>query len=113
MGLSVASLEPISSLKQVSTRPEAYAVENQAEVSDAFSEAMKTAGADRVSGAAPVVYPNAQTQVNEVDRIGRSKQVSDVYNKIASSFKGATTGYDANSNAASYGMVGSNIDLYA
>ncbi len=113
MGLSVASLDPISSLKQVSTRPEAYAVENQAEVSDAFSESMKTATAERVSGAAPVVYPNAQTQTSEISRTGRAQQVSDAYNKIASSFQGATVGYDANSRASSYGMVGSNIDVYA
>ncbi len=113
MGLSVASLNPVSSLKQVTARPEAYAVENQADVSDAFSESMKTASADRVSGAAPVVYPNAQTQTNEVSRMGRAQQVSDAYNKIASSFKGATVGYDAQSNASSYGMVGSHIDVYA
>ncbi len=113
MGLSVASLEPISSLKQVTARPEAYAVENQADVSDAFSESMKMASADRVSGAAPVVYPNAQTQTNEVGRMGRAREVSDAYNKIASSFQGATVGYDSRSNAASYGMVGSNFDAYA
>ncbi len=113
MGLSVANLEPIRGVRQVTQRPEAYAVSNEAEVSDAFSESMKTANANRVNGPAPVVYPNAQVQTNEVGQIRRSQQVNDVYNKIASSFGGATVGYDANSNAASYGVVGSKIDVYA
>ncbi|MBQ7676675.1 MAG: hypothetical protein IJT32_00430 [Lachnospiraceae bacterium] len=113
MGLSVTNLEPITSVKRVTQRPEAYAVSNEAEVSDAFSESMKTANAGRVNGPAPVVYPNAQVRTSEVGQIRRSQQVSDAYNKIASSFGGATTGYDANRAAASYSTVGSNIDVYA
>lgn len=113
MGLSVTNLEPITSVKRVTQRPEAYAVSNEAEVSDAFTESMKTAGTGSIRGAAPVVYPNAQVQTNEVAQTRRAQQVSDAYNKIASSFGGATTGYDANSAAASYAMVGSNIDVYA
>ena len=113
MELSVTGLDPVTPVRQVTQRPEAYAVSNEAEVSDAFSESMKTAGANRVSGPAPVVYPNAQVQTNEVGQIRRSQQVNDVYNKIASSFGNATVGYDANRNASSYGMVGSQIDVYA
>lgn len=113
MGLSVTNLEPITSVQRVDRRPEAYAVSNEAEVSDAFSESMKTASPNRVNGSAPVVYPNAQIQTSEVSQIRRSQQVSDAYNKIASSFGGATTGYDASSAAASYAMIGSNIDVYA
>lgn len=113
MGLSVTDLDPVSSVRRVTQRPEAYAVSNEAEVSDAFSESMKTASTNRVNGPAPVVYPNAQIQTNEVGQIRRSQQVSDVYNKIASSFGGAATGYGADMKAASYDMVGSNIDVYA
>lgn len=113
MGLSVANLEPINKMQQVSTRPEAYAVSNEAPVSDAFSESLSVASANRVSGAAPVVYPNAQVQVDEVGKVKRSQDVNRVYNKIASAYNGAATSYNAAREATGYDVVGSRIDAYA
>lgn len=115
MGLSIASLRPVSGVTYTASTPMSYAVDNEAAVSDAFIEsAYSTNASGGVSGAAPVVYANAkQTEVGHVDKMDAAMQIGKAYNDIAASFNGESTGYSSTSEALSYGMVGRTFDAYA
>ena len=116
-GISPVSMNAISSVRPVGIRPQNFAVENESEVSDAFAESLAANGASGITGPAPVQYTNAQAVSDRSDairdRAAESTRVNQYYNDVASSFEGAPTSYDANGQAASYGVVGSTIDLIA
>ncbi len=113
-GIGPMSMNPISAIRPREIRPQNYAVENESEISDAFSESLEVNGANGITGPAPVQYTNAQA--TEFGGSGQrsspsAARVSQFYNQVASSFQGAPTSYDAGGNAGQYAMIGSNIDL--
>lgn len=120
MGLSVASLSPISAASYVSTVPMNYAVDNESEVSGAYIESRRANSVNGVDAAPPVRYANATVQEDDnplnVDRtasLQRNQAANRAYNAIASNFGGAATSYGASGAAASYQTVGQNLDLFA
>jgi hypothetical protein len=112
-GLSAGSMNRISPIANREIRPQNYAVENESEVSDAFTQAMAMQGVNGITGPAPVQYPNAQVEENKVNAAEQSKQANAMFNKIASAYQGMNTSYNANGGPQSYGMVGNSIDLTA
>ncbi len=92
-----------------------YAIDNKADFSDAFTDSVKAlSSADAVEGAAPVQYPTATVMTKRVGQIQDSQRVSEGLNSIAQGFEGITTGYGSGGGAnRGYGMVGSQIDLFA
>ena len=114
-GIGPMSMYPISSVRQVETKPQNYAVENESEVSDAFTESLAMNGVNGINGPSPVQYPNAQ--VAEPSRAeqqaANATRVNQFYNNVASAFQGAATSYNANGVGSQYEMVGSTIDLTA
>ena len=113
MGLSASSLNPISSVEYRIATPQAYTVENQAEVSDAFEQALQTTGTGSVTAAPPVRYATANITTNRISQMQKNQETSRAYNDLAASFEGISTAYDAKSSGTSYAMVGSRLDLFA
>ncbi|MCR4798481.1 MAG: hypothetical protein K5853_08555 [Lachnospiraceae bacterium] len=113
MGLSASSLNPISKVSHRVTVPQAYTVENQSEVSDAFTEALKTTGANSVMAAPPVQYATATITTNRINQLEKNQEANRAYNDLAASFEGISTAYDQSSAATNYSMVGSRLDLFA
>ncbi|RKM57935.1 hypothetical protein D6855_12870 [Butyrivibrio sp. CB08] len=101
-------------------QPMNYPVKNEGSVSDAF---METGMSNAIMNVPPVVYPNAQEIPKaddesdplalSINTVQKSQEANRMYNDVASKFQGMTTGYAQNSEALSYGMSGSAIDLYA
>ena len=87
-----------------------YAVDNKSQLSDSFVEAANTAGVKYVNITAPVQYPNAY--VDNTAFYEKAKEVNNAYNDVASRFDSQITGYGQNMKGSSYGMVGSNFDVY-
>ncbi len=114
-GIGPMSMYPISSVRQVDVKPQNYAVENESEVSDAFSESMAVNGASGITGPSPVQYANAEASEGGQGGSPRvsAQRASQLYNQIASSFQGTTTSYDASGNGGQYAMVGGTIDVSA
>ena len=115
-GISSLSMNPVRPISASSVSPQNFSVENESEVSDAFSESLAVNGTDGITGPAPVQYANAsRTRTDEaaLENARSATEVNDYYNKVASSFEGASTSYDAGGNASGYAMVGSHIDLLA
>lgn len=99
-------------------RPMSYAVENQSQVSSAYQDSVKQmSGTDTFPGigaAGPVQYANAQyVKVDSAAQVQRAQEVSRGLNSVASGFEGRAVGYDADSAAYGYDMIGSTLDLYA
>ena len=92
MGLSVSAIRPYSSVSYTQKVDNAYALENQSEISDSYLDAVKNMNslAD-IDPSTPVQYAN----------------------DLAESFGGATTSYGQNMNAQAYSQIGQNIDLFA
>lgn len=108
------SMNPISSIRTVETRPQNYAIGNESEVSDAFSQSMAVNGAGSVSAPTPVQYANAEVSENGSGGSSMdSARMNRFFNDIASGYQGMSTSYDANGQAGQYSMIGSNIDLTA
>ncbi len=101
-------------------QPMNYSVKNEASVSDAFVE---TGMSNAIMNVPPVIYPNAQEipkadEENDplalsINSVKKNQEANRIYNDVASKFQGMTTGYAQNSEALSYGMSGSAVDLYA
>jgi hypothetical protein len=106
-------MNPISAIRSREIRPQNYAIENESEVSDAFTQAMAMQGVNGINGPSPVQYPNASVEENKVEAAEQSRQANQMFNKIASAYQGMNTSYNANGGAMSYGMVGNTIDLSA
>ena len=113
MGLSVSSMNPISSVSNVTTTPQMYAVSNESQISSSFEDSMKINNTGSVFPTIPVQYPTAMVTENTINQIQSNQTVNQAYNNLAASFTGLSTGYDANSNANAYNMVGSNLDVFA
>lgn len=112
MSLSIGRLSASATTSSyASIRPQSYSVANEAEVSAAYTESVQQASgvSGPIGGADPVQYPNAQT----VAGVSGAHEVEQAYNAVASAFEGATTSYGADLVGTSYGVVGSNIDVYA
>ena len=93
-------------------RPQSYALSNESQTSAAY-EASKTQSLQGIGAVDPVQYPNAQTGGKSLSGISSAQEVEQAYNAIASAFEGVTTFYGQDSVGSSYGMLGSQIDVYA
>lgn len=112
-GLSAASMKPISSVQARQVRPEAYAIDNKSEISDAFAETMAAQSVQGVMAPTPVQYANAQVEENTISAAEESSRTNRMFNNIAAAYQGMNTSYDSNGAAFGYGMVGNSIDLMA
>lgn len=113
MGLSVASLNPISSTAVMSTR-QAYSIDNQSEISSAYRESIaNTATPEGVRGPAPVQYATRRYNVSGVNSLSENQRMTRAYNNIASAFDGINTSYDRNSEASPYQLIGKGFDAFA
>lgn len=119
--MAIAPIGGLSSYSSISSvQPMNYAVDNTAEVSDAYNvdSTKQTAG---VNGASPVLYPNATVsevedkapQIDPLERQKRNIQVSNDFNNIAMKFSTNNTGYGMSGVGSSYSMSGSRFDAYA
>lgn len=113
MALSVASLEPISSISYATATPMNYAVSNESGVSDTYTKAVQNVSSTAVGMVPPVQYPNAQLSVNATNKAAEGQKTSQAYNDIAAGFDGLTTSYGADRTGTSYATVGQNVDVYA
>lgn len=108
------SMSPISTVRAVETKPQNYAVENESEVSDAFSQSLAANGVNGIIAPTPVQYTNAQTEETRIGGASADEaRMNRFFNDIASAYQGMSTSYDANGAAGQYAMIGSNIDLTA
>ena len=105
------STSPVSSVGSVETVPMNYAVDNESEVSDVYTQMMRTSGAGSIKGPSPVAYPNAQIQENQISQVQEQSKANSYYNDIAKGFSGMNTSYDASGAGSSYQMVGSQFDF--
>lgn len=114
MGLSVASLTPVSSGAYVATRQQAYSIDNESAVSSAYRDSIKnTATPEGVLGPAPVQYATTRYNVSGVSSLEENQRMSKAYNDIASNFGGVSTSYNSNYEASSYDTVGGAFDAFA
>ncbi len=117
MALSIGSISGISSASMNGITPIHYPIENQAEVSDAYTDSMQTNGVSSVGGSIdavpPVQYPTAQLTENRIAQLDESIRMEGEYNSIADEFSGYNTSYNSSMQGMSYSTVGSNIDVYA
>ncbi len=110
MGLSV------DSTSNLTVNPQWYSVQNQSQVSAAYTESMQVgavSGSAAVKGANPVQYPNAQVAEAQEAAQQASQQAEQGFNSIAMAYEGTYTSYTSAMSGASYSMVGSNIDVFA
>ena len=118
MGLSVSAIRPYSSVSYTQKVDNAYALENQSEISDSYLDAVKNMNslAD-IDPSTPVQYANAQRVSNKavapLEQTAANKRASRAFNDLAESIGGATTSYGQNMNAQAYSQIGQNIDLFA
>ena len=101
-------------------QPMNYSVKNQSDISDAFIE---TGMSNAIMNVPPIIYPNAQEipKADEesdplalsINTVKKSQEANKLYNDVASKFQGITTGYTQDTQALTYGMSGSRIDLFA
>lgn len=113
-GISPMSMNPVSTVRAVETKPQNYAVENESEVSDAFTQSLAVNGASGIVAPTPVQYANARTEENAVGGASAdAARTNRFFNDIASAYQGMSTSYDASGAAGQYAMIGSNIDLSA
>ena len=120
--MAIAPISGINSyMSTASVQPMSYAVENEAEVSDAFATEVtkNTAG---INGATPVQYPNASVKTEPVEKeqlidptalLEQRKKTASAFNELASQFRTSNTGYSRAGIGNSYGMAGSRFDAFA
>ena len=114
MGLSIASLNPISNVTMVTPKEQAYSISNQSAVSQAYKDSINnTVTPKAVRGPAPVQYATSRYDVSSVSGIQANRRMTRAYNDIASGFNGVNTSYDRNSQASSYDTIGQSVDLFA
>ncbi len=122
MGLSVTRIGAVNSaygasgVSQIGTveqKPINYAIDNQSEVSGAFKSSLVGLGRDSVTGAAPVQYPTAQIETNRINQVEKNQEANRAFNAVAGAHLESVATYNAASMVQSYGMVGSQVDLFA
>lgn len=92
----------------------AYNIENESQVSSAYTERAKAPESiNGVSPSDPVTYSNAVVQKNAVNHVDSSIEANKAYNALADEFAGQNVSYDRYSKGASYSMIGAHIDAYA
>lgn len=116
MSLAINAINAYSGMSTV--RPMNYSVQNQSEVSAAYTESTKEAKSvgtfPSIRNVDPVQYANANVvSVDPMEKLAKTQSVSKDLNAIASGFSGAITGYGSDSQSYGYQMVGSTLDLYA
>ena len=93
------------------TQPMSYAVQNEADVSDAYKESMGVGRARSLDPTPPVLYPNAQrSQVAGASRPADEQTVNRQFNSIAERYTGNNIGYDRGAQGQSYSVTGSMFD---
>lgn len=100
-------------------QPLNYNLKNASDVSDSFIE---TGMSGAIMNVPPVKYPNAQEIIKADDEsdplkmsanvVRKSQEANRMYNDVAAKFQGMTTGYSQDTQALSYGMAGSTLDLF-
>ena len=114
MGLSVSSLNPISSASYVVGSQYTHNIENESDVSSAYREsAGNTVTKEGVRGAAPVQYVGRRSVFSGIGGITEGQRVSKGLNDIAAGFRGVNTSYNRDLGAGSYDLVGRGLDLMA
>lgn len=93
-----------------------YSIENRADVSDAYLQAVsRNSSAEElkpVGAVEPVGYTTAEANnVNSLLYIEKAQKMQQKLNDIASEYKESATGYDVNRKAVRYQLVGTNIDI--
>ncbi|MBO6129337.1 MAG: hypothetical protein J6P79_10640 [Pseudobutyrivibrio sp.] len=119
--MAIAPIGGISSYSQISSvQPMNYAIDNDADFSDVYTnESVKNGAA--VTGASPVQYPNATVRdvdsnsmvVDQLERQKHNLQVSSDFNDIASKFLSGNTSYGLNGRGSTYSTSGAHFDAYA
>lgn len=119
--MAIAPIGGISSYSQISSvQPMNYAIDNDADFSDVYTnESVKNGAA--VTGASPVQYPNATvreidrdfTTVDPYQRQKHNIKVSSDFNDIATKFISGNTAYSAGGIGSTYSTSGAHFDAYA
>ena len=110
MSLSVGAIGSLGQMTAIKSLN--YAVSNQSRVSDAYQTSVQSQ--DEVGLVNPVRYPNARVASEDaVSRAEKAQETDREFNSIASRYAGSPVGYQADSSAASYSMVGSTFDAIA
>ena len=117
MGFSVGGIGNMYGMSFV--QPLNYKLENEADISDAFTE---TGMQGAVMNVPPVIYPNAQVASTQedsdsltmsMDYVKKSQEINRAYNEVAQKFQGMTVGYGQNMSGQTYGVQGASLDLFA
>ncbi|MCR5476415.1 MAG: hypothetical protein K6E92_02175 [Lachnospiraceae bacterium] len=116
--MGVGRISPISGYGSVSyIQPMQYRVDNTSAPSDAYAESVKrTGGRDAVSASRPVQYANAQATGSMAASPKQSEEAQKTeaaFNRIASSYDQAVTGYGRGGQGSSYDVIGSQLNLFA
>lgn len=114
MGLSVASLSPVSKVMYTSPKTETTAISNQSAVSDSYRESlgMRTSP-ESITGAPPVQYAQRRNMIPVSENISANQRANRAYNDIAFKFNGNVTTYGSDSMGQAYATPGGMIDLFA
>lgn len=116
MGISVASLNPISSVAYVTANQQAYSISGESAVSQSYRDSIKnTATPAGVRATAPVTYSNTRFDISaiQIQNLNDNQKLNRGLNAIASSFGGASTSYGRDMSASPYDMFGSGFDAFA
>lgn len=119
--MAIAPIGGVSSYSQISSvQPMNYAIDNDADFSDVYTnESVKNGAA--VTGASPVQYPNATVRdvdsnsmvVDPLERQKHNIKVSSDFNDIAAKFITGNTAYSAGGIGSTYSTSGAHFDAYA
>ncbi|WP_028243316.1 hypothetical protein [Pseudobutyrivibrio ruminis] len=119
--MAIAPIGGLSSYSPISSvQPMNYAIDNDADFSDVYTNESVKNGAS-VTGTSPVQYPNVTVQeidrdfttVDPYQRQKRNIQVSSDFNDIATKFLSGNTSYGVNGRGSTYNTSGSRFDAYA
>jgi hypothetical protein len=108
--MALGSVRKVGAYKGI--QPVNYSLKNKSSVSRVYVEAVTKPeiAAGAVDPASPVAYPTAQKVVKA--RIVAAGAAGKVFNKVADSFQGMTTGYRNDGQGVKYQTVGENIDIF-
>lgn len=114
MGLSVASLNPVSSVLYTTPKTQTTAIENQSAVSDSYRESlgMRTSP-ESITGAPPVQYAQSRQATPVASTLRANQMANQAYNDIAFRFNGNPTTYGSDSMGRAYETPGGTLDLFA
>lgn len=114
MGLSVASLNPISAVNYTTSKQQVYNLDNQSSISSAYRESLgNTVTPEGVNGPAPVQYAASRMNLSRTDSLSANQRMTRGLNNIAAGFNGVNTYYDRNSQGNAYNTIGRGFDAYA